>query len=127
MASELDPSMTSDEGGDRLGTMSDSSTGEVSETVKEWISEYEIRLGEFKAVIADIKPKLVKSTNEDVRMLILRAENTVVDLEHRVNALATISEVEATARKLGIDKLMTDVDTIIKESLQMAQTPSRGG
>lgn len=133
LASDLDPS-TIDEASDRLSDAVDAAAdeaneavAEVSERVKELIADYETRIGIFKEAFAEYKPKIDHSTNEDAKNMIQRAEDTMADIEQRVNDLATVSEVEAMARKLGIDQLVTDVDAMIKDCLRMLQSPSIGG
>lgn len=105
--------------GEKAGETAD----RAAATVKQWIDGYQTTIDQYAQRIEQIKAKTASRSQEEISLLLKRAEDTLAEAKQAVADLAGISKEEAEARKARIDKLLKDVNGMLDEVMTMVNRP----
>lgn len=123
---DITPESVVDDGlaaiGDAMDTATDKADDVVNQTsakVQGWIDDFNAKIEGFQTQIDSMRMMVEKSSKEDLQLLFGRVELAVSELTERVKGMSEVSEIEATARKFGLDQLQGDIENMIIELKNM--------
>lgn len=87
----------------------------IAGLMKDFTTQLETKATELEG----LKSKTSRSPNPEMLNILGRADAVVEDIEARIAGLKRISDVEAKARKLGIDIQLSDLSNMLDEVIRM--------
>ena len=87
----------------------------AADDVTTWFSGLDVKLDECRTKVETYKAKFSRTVDDDIRSLIVRAEENIAEIEKSLDGFLTLSAEQAEARRVQIEQFFAEIDAIFKD------------